>query len=174
MLPPRGLGNMDLDRVQREIRGQCERIDPKYPRRIGLSLILSRPLRRPSLTLSTIVPTKKGSQPRCIYTRTGLEITSYPGPVGGITKENLAPGRPTPQAPARNRRVGELLKELRLAEKRGAGLPKIRRAMRNNGSPEREFDFDEARTYFRTTLRSHPSYRVLEALGEAGRPMGPR
>jgi ATP-dependent DNA helicase RecG len=98
-----------------------------------------------------------------------LEITSYPGPVGGITKENLAPGRPTPQAPARNRRVGELLKELRLAEKRGTGLPKIRRAMRNNGSPEPEFDFDEARTYFRTTLRPHPSYRVLEALGEAGR-----
>jgi ATP-dependent DNA helicase RecG len=94
-----------------------------------------------------------------------MEITSYPGPVGGITKENLAPGRSTPQVPARNRRVGELLKELRLAEKRGTCLPKIRRAMANNGSPEPEFDFDEGRTYFRTTLRVHPRYRILSALG---------
>jgi predicted HTH transcriptional regulator len=30
ILPPRGLEGLDLDRVQREVRGQCERIDPKY------------------------------------------------------------------------------------------------------------------------------------------------
>ena len=94
-----------------------------------------------------------------------MEITSYPGPVGGITRENIGPGHSTPQVPARNRRVGELLKELRLAEKRGTGLPKIRRAMKNNGSPDPEFDFDDARTYFRTTLRVHPQYLFLSAFG---------
>ncbi len=88
-----------------------------------------------------------------------MEITSYPGPVGGITKENLALDRSTPQVPARNRRVGELLKEMRLAEKRGTGIPRIRRAMRNNGSPEPQFDFDEQRTYFRATLPVHPDFR---------------
>ena len=30
VLPPRGLENADLDRIQREIRGQCNRINPPY------------------------------------------------------------------------------------------------------------------------------------------------
>lgn len=30
MLPPRGLEGLDLDQVQREIRGQCRRIEPEY------------------------------------------------------------------------------------------------------------------------------------------------
>ena len=30
ILPPCGLGHLDLDQLQREIRGQCNRIDPMY------------------------------------------------------------------------------------------------------------------------------------------------
>lgn len=96
-----------------------------------------------------------------------MEITSYPGPVSGLRAEDLEPGAPSPSVPARNRRIGELLKELRLAEARGTGIPKIRRQMRENGSPAPRFDFDADRTWFRTTLPAHPEILALNALQEA-------
>lgn len=96
-----------------------------------------------------------------------MEIISYPGPVAGIQLNNFEPGQSVPQVPARNRRIGELLKELRLAEGRGTGVPKIRRRMQENGSPAAKFDFDETRTYFRVTLPVHPKYRILHTLRTA-------
>jgi len=93
-----------------------------------------------------------------------MEIISYPGPVPGIHLEHLHPGAHVPPVPARNRRIGELLKELRLAEGRGTGLPKIFQSMQKNGSPEPTFDFDEGRTYFRTTLPAHPEYITISTL----------
>jgi len=93
-----------------------------------------------------------------------MEITSYPGPVPGIQPRHFEPGHTLPPVPARNRRIGDFLKELRLAEGRGTGIPKIRRRMRENGSPEARFDFDESRTYFRVTLPVHPRYDALNAL----------
>ncbi len=84
-----------------------------------------------------------------------MEIISYPGPVPGVKREQLLPGHPGPVAPARNRRIGEFLKELRLAEARGTGIPKIQRKMKENGSPEARFDFDDSSTYYRTTLPTH-------------------
>ncbi|MDD3655057.1 MAG: ATP-binding protein, partial [Desulfotomaculaceae bacterium] len=96
-----------------------------------------------------------------------MEITSYPGPVAGLQNKHFELGQNIPQVPARNRRIGELLKELRLAEARGTGIPKIQRKMRENGSPAAQFDFDEHRTYFRVILLVHPRYQVLHALREA-------
>lgn len=96
-----------------------------------------------------------------------VEIISYPGPVRGIEAEHLRPGARVPPIPARNRRIGELLKELRLAEGRGTGLPKVFRAMAENGSPPPAFDFDAERTYFRVTLPAHPEYRAIAALRDA-------
>ncbi len=90
-----------------------------------------------------------------------IEIINYPGPVAGIRREQLQPGRPGPVAPARNRRIGDFLKELRLAEARGTGIPKIRRKMKENGSPEPVFDFDDERTYYRTILPIHPLHSVF-------------
>ena len=88
-----------------------------------------------------------------------VEIASYPGPVPGIRAEHLAPNpKVVPAAPARNRRIGEFLKELGLAEGRLSGLPKIYAAMAQNGSPTPRFDFDENRTYFQVTLPAHPQY----------------
>ena len=88
-----------------------------------------------------------------------VEIASYPGPVPGIRAEHLAPNpKDVPAAPARNRRIGEFLKELGLAEGRLSGLPKIFAAMAQNGSPTPRFDFDENRTYFQVTLPAHPQY----------------
>ncbi|AVP97747.1 hypothetical protein C7S18_11300 [Ahniella affigens] len=93
-----------------------------------------------------------------------LEIISYPGPAPGIEQAHLDGKSPIPPVPARNRRVGELLKELRLAEGRGTGIPKVRRAMTQNGSDPPRFDFDADRSYFRVTLPAHPEYQAILAI----------
>ena len=97
-----------------------------------------------------------------------VEIVSYPGPVPGIQPAHLLPGARVLRAvPARNRRIGEFLKELRLAEGRLSGLPKIHAAMAQNGSPAPSFDFDEGRTWFQATLPAHPQYAALSAARDA-------
>jgi ATP-dependent DNA helicase RecG len=96
-----------------------------------------------------------------------MVITSYPGPMPGIEIEDLKQGRMLPQIQARNRRIGHFLKDLQLAERRGTGIPKIQRKMRENGSPPANFRFDEQRTYFEVTLPVHPHFSVRQALQEA-------
>ncbi len=96
-----------------------------------------------------------------------MEIISYPGPVPGIHKQHLVSGAHIPPVPARNRRIGEYLKELRPAEGRGTGIPKVFRSMEQNGSPEPTFDFDEQRTFFRVTIPAHPEYTAIVALRDA-------
>ncbi|MBF0630472.1 MAG: putative DNA binding domain-containing protein [Magnetococcales bacterium] len=96
-----------------------------------------------------------------------IEVSSYPGPVPGIELEHLTQKSSMPPVPARNRRIGEFLKELRLAEGRGTGLPKIFKAMRDNGSPDPRFDFNADRSYFRVTLPAHPEYVAISALRDA-------
>ncbi len=96
-----------------------------------------------------------------------VEIFSYPGPVPGIELQHLAAGAKAPAAPARNRRIGEFLKESRFAEGRLTGLPKVFRTMEDNGSPKPRFEFDEHRTYFRATLPAHPEYVALSAVRDA-------
>ncbi len=96
-----------------------------------------------------------------------IKVTSYPGPVPGIEARHLVPNAEVRAAPARNRRIGEFLKELKLAEGRLSGLPKVFQAMEANGSPVPRFDFDEQRTYFQATLPAHPEYAALSALRDA-------
>ena len=96
-----------------------------------------------------------------------VEVISYPGPVPGIESRHLIPDARVPAAPARNRRIGEFLKELGLAEGRLSGLPKVFEAMKANGSPAPSFDFDEQRTYFQATLPAHPEFSALSALRDA-------
>ena len=93
-----------------------------------------------------------------------MEIVSYPGPVAGIELRDLEPNASVPLVPPRNRRIGDFLRELRLAEQRLTGLPRVFQAMADNGSPVPRFDFDEGRTYFRVTLPAHPEYRAVSAL----------
>ena len=95
-------------------------------------------------------------------------IASYPGPVPGIQREHLArDAKAIPTAPARNRRIGEFLKELGLAEGHLSGLPKIYAAMADNGSPEPHFEFDDERTYFQATLPAHPQHAAVAAVRDA-------
>ena len=97
-----------------------------------------------------------------------VEVISYPGPVAAIQPAHLLPGAQANHAvQARNRRIGELLKELGLAEGRLSGLPKMFSAMEQNGSPRPRFDFDADRTYFRATFQTHPQYGALSAMRDA-------
>ena len=97
-----------------------------------------------------------------------IEIISYPGPVPGIQAAHLLPNAEVIRAaPARNRRIGEFLKELGLAEGRLSGLPKIYAEMAANGSPTPSFDFDEQRTYFQATFPAHPQYAAISAVRDA-------
>ena len=96
-----------------------------------------------------------------------MEIISYPGPVAGIEPRHLAPDASIPPPPARNRRVGEFLTQLGLAEALWTGLPRIYRAMAENGSPSPRFDFDTGRTWFRATLPAHPEYAAVSAIQDA-------
>lgn len=89
-----------------------------------------------------------------------IEILSFPGPVPPVNKEDLKKDRIIARS-YRNRRIGDFLKELRLTEGRGTGIPKIRNSMHLNGSPVPVFDTDEARSYFLVTLPIHEAFLPL-------------
>lgn len=96
-----------------------------------------------------------------------LEVTSYPGPVPGIEPHHMRADAPLPTLPARNRRVGELLREVGLAKGRLSGLRRVFQAMVANGSPPPRFEFDQERTYFQATLPAHPEYVAISAMRDA-------
>ena len=107
-------------------------------------------------------------EPVKVYLYPGrVEVISYPDPVAGIERRHLVADAQITPVPARNRRIGEFLKELGLAEGRLTGLPKVFRTMEANGSPPPRFDFDEQRTYFRATLPAHPEFVALSTLRDA-------
>ncbi|MDE0229391.1 MAG: putative DNA binding domain-containing protein [Bryobacterales bacterium] len=87
-----------------------------------------------------------------------LTILSFPGANRSIRMEDLQMGRAISRR-YRNRRIGEFLKELDLAEGRSTGIPKILRAMHGNGSPAPLFESDDDRTWFLTRLPVHEQAR---------------
>lgn len=86
-----------------------------------------------------------------------IEIVSHPGADRSISLENLKNYHAASRR-YRNRRIGEFLKELHLTEGRNTGFRKIIRALESNGSPMPVFETDEERTYFLTTIFSHPDF----------------
>ena len=94
-----------------------------------------------------------------------LLVLSYPGTDRSVRMEDLQQGRAVSRR-YRNRRIGEFLKELDLAEGRSTGVPKILRAMSNNGSPPPSFETDEDRTWFRARLPAHAAF--TQAVDKAG------
>lgn len=86
-----------------------------------------------------------------------IKVLSFPGPVRSVKMEDFEEG-PVIARRYRNRRIGEFLKELDLTEGRGTGIPKIRRNMEKNGSPDPEFHTDEQRTHFLVTLPVHSDF----------------
>jgi len=98
-----------------------------------------------------------------------MEFLSFPGPVPPLGKDNLMDGDISPRK-CRNRRIGDYLKELHLCEGRGTGFPKIRRALKSNGSPEPHFETDDDRVYFLAVLKIHPQATKIEQV--AGKEFG--
>lgn len=84
-----------------------------------------------------------------------IEILSFPGPVPPIDAAMLKTEQRFVARDYRNRRIGDFLKELRLTEGRGTGVPGIYRAMEKNGSPSPTLETDADRNYFLTVLPVH-------------------
>jgi ATP-dependent DNA helicase RecG len=98
-----------------------------------------------------------------------LSVLSFPGPDRSIQLDQLREGRAVSRR-YRNRRIGEFLKELELTEGRATGIPKVLRAMRENGSPSPAFETDEGRTSFLARLPAHP--RVASPLSRGAKATG--
>ncbi|MCI9098394.1 MAG: hypothetical protein HFH58_00665, partial [Lachnospiraceae bacterium] len=64
-------------------------------------------------------------------------------------------------------RIGELFKEIDLSEKKGTGIPKILRELKQNGSPDPEFDMDEERTYLNAIIRIRDGFERKEKMSES-------
>ena len=84
-----------------------------------------------------------------------IEVLSYPGPTPPIDNKMLKKQTVIARI-YRNRRIGDFLKELDLTEGRSTGFPKIRRAMKFNGSPPPVFETNKNRDYFLAILPIHP------------------
>ncbi|MFA5297699.1 MAG: KTSC domain-containing protein [Lutibacter sp.] len=84
-----------------------------------------------------------------------IEILSFPGPMPPINQAMLKKQRVVARD-YRNRKIGGFLKELKLTEGRGTGLPIIHKSLEENGSPPPIFETDENNAYFLCILPVHP------------------
>jgi len=90
-----------------------------------------------------------------------IEVFNIEGPMPPLTKKDFMKERIASRN-YRNRRIGDFLKELHLTEGRSTGIPKIRHALRNNGSPDAVFETDENNSYFLAHLDIHPSFKDVK------------
>jgi len=86
-------------------------------------------------------------------------VINYGGPDRSIKPLAFKSGTIIPRR-YRNRRLGDFLKELDLTEGKATGIPRIKKAMKMNGSPEPVFDTDDGRSYFQVTLYIQPEFAV--------------
>jgi len=96
-----------------------------------------------------------------------IEVLSFPGPVPPVNASVLKTQKRIIAREYRNRRIGDFLKELRLTEGRGTGLPTIYKAMADNGSPVPVFETDAEATYFLVILPVHLAVSNEESNGES-------
>lgn len=90
-----------------------------------------------------------------------IEIISYGGPDPSLRQEDFNKGVIRARR-YRNRRIGEFLKELRLTEGRGTGIPTIIRVLQENGSGRPVFDTDgDDRRFFIIEIPIHPAFERL-------------
>ncbi len=94
-----------------------------------------------------------------------IQILNYPGLAKWINFERFTEGKVKGRK-YRNRRIGELFKEIDLSEKKGTGIPKILRELRQNGSPEPEFEMDDDRTYLNTIIHIRDGFEKKEVMSE--------
>ena len=63
--------------------------------------------------------------------------------------------------------MGNYLRRLIYLKKKGTGIPKILRELKQNGSPEPEFDMDEERTYLNAIIRIRDGFERKEKMSES-------
>ncbi|TVQ17364.1 MAG: HTH domain-containing protein [Bacteroidetes bacterium] len=86
-----------------------------------------------------------------------ITILNYGGPDRSIKMEAFEKGIVKPRR-YRNRRLGDFLKELDLTEGKATGIPLIRKALRENGSPEPVFNTDDDRSFFEVQFLIHGDF----------------
>lgn len=86
-----------------------------------------------------------------------VTVTSTPGPDESISDADLRDGRLVSRT-YRNRRIGDFLKDLRLAEGRNTGIPKVRRSLEANGSGMPTYITDERRSFLTVEIPVHPDF----------------
>ncbi len=87
-----------------------------------------------------------------------IEIISYNGVDPSLKQSDFDAGRVRARR-YRNRRIGEFLKELRLTEGRGTGIPTIVKSLADNGSPSPVFDANEPeRIHFVVEIPIHSAF----------------
>ena len=105
---------------------------------------------------------KKGWNPKPIEVRIlpdAIEIISYSGVDPSLKQIDFDSGKIKSHR-YRNRRIGEFLKELKLTEGRGTGIPTIKNVLSQNGSPAAIFDTDEPnRSYFYIEIPIHKEFK---------------
>lgn len=107
----------------------------------------------------------------CLYhrdyqTREPVEIRIYPDFIvllnyGGPNrnfKTNNASTSTIFSRRYRNRRLGDFLKELDLTEGKATGIPIIKKSLRDNGSPQVEFETDEDKLFSSNTTHTSRLY----------------
>ncbi len=91
-----------------------------------------------------------------------IEIISFGGPDPSVRISDLDKGIIRARR-YRNRRIGEFLKELNLTEGKGTGIPTIKRALKNNGSPPAKYDTDgDDRRFFLIEIPVHPKFKAQD------------
>ena len=96
------------------------------------------------------------------FTREQMTITSIPGPDRSIKTADIKRLRLVSKGD-RNRRIGEFLKELDLAEARNTGYPVILGATKTNGSPKPILETNTHRDYFTFVLPIHEMFLKSDA-----------
>ena len=96
------------------------------------------------------------------FTREQMTITSIPGPDRSIKTADIKRLRLVSKGD-RNRRIGEFLKELDLAEARNTGYPVILGATKTNGSPRPILETNTHRDYFTFVLPIHEMFLKSDA-----------
>ncbi|MNM91288.1 hypothetical protein D3C81_1035840 [compost metagenome] len=86
-----------------------------------------------------------------------IVVVSYPGPDKFIAKKEIDKGEVTARI-YRNRRIGEYLESLGLANGNAVGLARMIKAMKDNNSPEPIFETDDSRAYFIVKLYENTCY----------------
>lgn len=91
-----------------------------------------------------------------------IQVYSLEGPMPPLRASDLKKQRVVSRN-YRNRRIGDILKDMDITEGRSTGFPKVYNALKKNGSPEPIFETDDRNSYFLATIPIHPAFDPANA-----------